>query len=89
MKFAVVASILILRAAPILAARGRERIPARSGGGDFVSDTPPQNGATSGCPTSKDTRPGGGVDSIHSQLHGFTNGQIMRMHSLTQTYRGI
>ncbi|CAD6973302.1 unnamed protein product [Tilletia controversa] len=37
-----------------------------SGDGDFVSDTPPQNGATSGCPTSKDTCPGGGVDSIHN-----------------------
>ncbi|KAE8238574.1 hypothetical protein A4X06_0g8708, partial [Tilletia controversa] len=39
MKFAVVASILILRAAPILAARGRERIPARRCGTIYFDAT--------------------------------------------------
>lgn len=36
-----------------------------SGQGDYVSDTPPQSTATSGCPSGQDSCPGGGVDSIH------------------------
>jgi hypothetical protein len=37
-----------------------------SGEGDMVSDTPAQSTATSGCPATQDSCPGGGVDSIHN-----------------------
>ncbi|CAD6889483.1 unnamed protein product [Tilletia controversa] len=68
-----------------------------SGNGDFVSDTPPQVIMTSGCPSFQDSCPGGGADSIHNFMdytddacmNQFTKRQIMRMHALTQTYRGI
>lgn len=39
------------------------------GDADFVADTPPQKTETYGCPTYKDTCPGGGPDSIH-KLYG-------------------
>lgn len=36
--------------------------------GDEVSDTPPEATSTSGCPASKDTCSGGGVDPIHNYM---------------------
>ncbi|KIM30567.1 hypothetical protein M408DRAFT_287576 [Serendipita vermifera MAFF 305830] len=68
-----------------------------SGSGDYVSDTPPQSTATSGCPSSQDSCSGGGVDSIHnymdysydSCMNQFSQGQISRATSQSATYRGI
>ncbi|KAK0559659.1 hypothetical protein OC844_004254 [Tilletia horrida] len=68
-----------------------------SGSGDYVSDTPPQSTATSGCPSGQDSCSGGGVDSIHNYMdysndacmNQFTAGQNSRMASLTGTYRGL
>jgi hypothetical protein len=68
-----------------------------SGSGDSVSDTPPQSTATSGCPASQDSCPGGGVDSIHnfmdysydSCMNEFTAGQVTRATQQIKTYRGI
>ncbi|CAG7854874.1 Extracellular metalloprotease PODANS_2_14170; Flags: Precursor [Serendipita indica DSM 11827] len=68
-----------------------------SGSGDYVSDTPPQSKATSGCPSSQDSCSGGGVDSIHNYMdystdpcmNQFTAGQITRATSQSATYRGI
>ncbi|KAK0542659.1 hypothetical protein OC846_006517 [Tilletia horrida] len=65
--------------------------------GDFVSDTPPQKEPTDGCPAKKDSCPGGGADLIHNYMDyswdscmtGFTRGQIVRMHTLTNLYRGL
>lgn len=37
-----------------------------SSSGDQVSDTPPQSTATNGCPSSQDSCPGGGIDSVHN-----------------------
>lgn len=34
----------------------------------MVADTPPQSKKTSGCPSSQDSCPGGGVDSIHNYM---------------------
>ncbi|KAG8860467.1 hypothetical protein FRB91_002817 [Serendipita sp. 411] len=36
--------------------------------GDGLTDTPPQGTETRGCPTGKDSCPGGGVDSIHNYM---------------------
>lgn len=68
-----------------------------SGAGDQVDDTPPQSTATSGCPASQDSCPGGGVDSIHnymdysydSCMNQFTTGQITRLKQQILTYRQI
>ncbi|KAG8713933.1 hypothetical protein FRC08_012641 [Ceratobasidium sp. 394] len=68
-----------------------------SGAGDSVSDTPPEASAASGCPTGRDTCPGGGVDPINnymdysydSCMNKFTPGQIARVKSQIATYRGI
>ncbi|KAI2613426.1 Metalloprotease [Hypoxylon sp. NC1633] len=67
-----------------------------SGSGDSVADTPPQASATSGCPTSRDSCPGGGVDPIHNYMDysddicytEFTAGQEARMYSAWSAYRG-
>ncbi|PWN51378.1 zincin [Violaceomyces palustris] len=66
-----------------------------TGSGDYVSDTPPQSTATSGCPASQDSCSGGGVDSIHNYMdystdacmNQFTKGQADRMNSICATYR--
>jgi hypothetical protein len=68
-----------------------------SGSGDYVSDTPPQKTATSGCPTSQDSCSGGGVDSIHNYMdysydpcmNSFSSGQITRATQQIGTYRGL
>ncbi|CAD6890783.1 unnamed protein product [Tilletia controversa] len=68
-----------------------------SGNGDYVTDTPAQSTATSGCPSSQDSCSGGGVDSVHnymdysndSCMNQFSSGQATRMQALTKTYRGI
>ncbi|KAJ1031071.1 hypothetical protein NDA18_002290 [Ustilago nuda] len=62
--------------------------------GDFVEDTPPQSKDTSECPTSQDSCPGGGLDSIHNYssdacLTEFTEGQAVRMAALTRKFRKI
>lgn len=68
-----------------------------TGNGDYVSDTPPEAEPASGCPTGRDTCPGGGVDPIHNYMDysvnscmtEFTPGQYARIKSQIATYRGI
>ncbi|KDN46827.1 zincin [Tilletiaria anomala UBC 951] len=68
-----------------------------SGSGDYVSDTPPQSKASSGCPVGQDSCSGGGSDDVHnymdysddSCMNHFTSGQNTRMVSLTSQYRGL
>lgn len=63
--------------------------------GDLVSDTPAEGTATNGCPASKDTCTGGGVDPIHNYMDysydscmtEFSSGQRTRFDSLMATYR--
>ncbi|KAF5359435.1 hypothetical protein D9756_003472 [Leucocoprinus leucothites] len=65
--------------------------------GDSVSDTPPEASPAFGCPTSRDTCSGGGVDPIHNYMDysddacmtQFTAGQISRIKSQILTYRNI
>ncbi len=66
-----------------------------SGSGDFVSDTPAEATATSGCPNNKDTCAGGGLDPIHNYMDystdacytQFTTGQDARMDGIVPVYR--
>ncbi|KAF9050447.1 metalloprotease [Panaeolus papilionaceus] len=66
------------------------------GDGDFVKDTPLQNGPSSGCPVGRDSCPDDdGLDPIHnfmdysddSCLTEFTKGQIIRFKDQMATYR--
>ncbi|PPQ99681.1 hypothetical protein CVT24_009753 [Panaeolus cyanescens] len=68
------------------------------GNGDFVADTPLQNGASSGCPTGRDSCPDdSGLDPIHNFmdysdddcLTEFTPGQVDRFLDQIATYRGV
>lgn len=67
-----------------------------SGSGDYVSDTPIQRTATSGCPASQDSCPNQtGADSIHNFMdysydecmYEFTSGQSQRANALYSQYR--
>jgi len=63
--------------------------------GDYVSDTPDEGTATSGCPGGKDTCPTAGLDPIHNYMDystdicytEFTSGQDVRMDGIVPVYR--
>ncbi|KAI4602390.1 hypothetical protein KJ359_009633 [Pestalotiopsis sp. 9143b] len=63
--------------------------------GDSVADTPPEKTAASGCPATRDTCTGGGVDPIHNYMDysddtcytEFTAGQQTRMYNQFNAYR--
>nr|AJD23143.1 metalloprotease 1 [Onygena corvina] len=62
---------------------------------DMVADTPAQSKKTSGCPSSQDSCPGGGVDSIHNYMdysydycmNQFTRGQANRIAQVWNAFR--
>ncbi|KAJ2890378.1 putative metalloprotease protein [Zalerion maritima] len=67
-----------------------------TGSGDYISDTPAQASASSGCPTGRDSCPSqSGVDPIHNYMdysndacyEEFTDGQETRMFTMWNTYR--
>ncbi|KAG9027214.1 hypothetical protein FS837_004344 [Tulasnella sp. UAMH 9824] len=68
-----------------------------SGPGDFVSDTPAQADYVAGCPTNRDTCPGGGPDPVHNYMNTsddrclseFTFGQCSRMAGQLSNFRGL
>jgi hypothetical protein len=63
--------------------------------GDYVSDTPPERNASSGCPKSRNTCKAKGNDPIHNYmdyssdpcLHQFTKGQLKRMAQAWLAFR--
>ncbi|CAE6450652.1 unnamed protein product [Rhizoctonia solani] len=65
--------------------------------GDEVLDTPPEASPASGCPTGRDTCPGGGLDPIHNFMdytddacmNQFTPGQTLRLKQQLAVFRGI
>jgi hypothetical protein len=65
--------------------------------GDYVADTPAEASYASGCPTSRDTCPGGGLDPVHNYMdytydsckNRLTPGQIRRLRAQIAYYRGI
>jgi hypothetical protein len=67
------------------------------GAGDEVDDTPPQESAAFGCPTKRDSCPGGGPDQLDNFMgytddrcmNKFTPGQATRMKNHGKVFRGI
>ncbi|KAJ3211176.1 hypothetical protein HDU67_004735 [Dinochytrium kinnereticum] len=68
-----------------------------TGSGDYVSDTPPEASPASGCPTTRDTCSGGGLDPVRnymdysydSCMNNFSAGQYTRAAAQVSLYRGL
>ncbi|KAL2868041.1 zinc metalloprotease [Aspergillus lucknowensis] len=66
-------------------------------GGDFIDDTPAEESPADGCPTGRDSCPGGGVDPIHNHMDysdddcrtEFTPRQIQRMATAASVFRRL